>query len=130
MKRFILLTIFSLVGVSTWAMGYLPSVLTQEMLNVEGETFYVRADFTLAGETFTVPAGKTLVFIGGTLDNGEIVGSGTVIRMRQLRPAFGMDLVISGTWNVPEVHDGWFAFDNSESFVSNQIIKNILAFSK
>lgn len=129
MKRFILLTIFSLVGVSTWALGYLPSVLTQEMLNVEGEAFYVRADFTLAGETLTVPAGKTLVFIGGTLDNGEIVGSGTAIRMRQSRPAFGMNLVISGTWNVSEVHDGWFAFDNSESFVSNQVIKNILAFS-
>ena len=129
MKRFILLIIVSLVGLPTWAVGYLPSVLTQEMLNSEGETFYVRANFTLAGETLTVPAGKTLVFIGGTLDNGEIVGSETAIRMRQSRPAFGLDLVISGTWNVPEVHDGWFAFDNSEGFVSNQIIKNILAFS-
>ena len=90
MKRIFLLTIFSLVGLSTWAIGYLPSVLTQEMLNVEGEAFYVRAVFTLAGETLTVPAGKALVFIGGTLDNGEIVGSETAIRMRQSRQAFGL----------------------------------------
>lgn len=129
MKRLFSFMVFLMVSLSSMAMGDLTAVLTQEMLNTESDMFYVRANYTLAGATLTVPAGKTLVFIGGTFDNGEIVGSDTAIRMMQLRPAFGVDLVISGTWNVPEVHDGWFAFDNSEGFVSNQIIKNILALS-
>lgn len=103
--------------------------MTQEMLNAKGEVFYVRANYTLAGASLTVPAGKVLVFSGGSIDNGEIIGTETSIRMNQVKPAFGVDLVISGTWNVPEVHDRWFMFDKSEGFVSNQIIKNILALS-
>lgn len=103
--------------------------MTQEMLNAKDEVFYVRANYTLAGASLTVPAGKVLVFSGGSIDNGEIIGTETSIRMNQVKPAFGVDLVISGTWNVPEVHDRWFMFDKSEGFVSNQIIKNILALS-
>ena len=99
------------------------------MLNAAGEVFIIKGDYTLAGATVTVPSGKTLVFSGGALDNGELVGTGTSIRMMQTQPAFGLTLDISGTWNVPEVHDRWFAFDNSKEFVSNRIISNLLAFS-
>lgn len=111
------------------AVGQITGILTQEMLNVPGDVFFVRGDMMLADTTVTVPAGKTLVFAGGSLDGGKIVGTGTSIQMLQTRPAFGLNLVISGTWNVPEVHDGWFAFNDSKEFVSNQIIKNILSFS-
>ena len=104
-------------------------ILTQEMLNISGDVFIVRGEMTLAGATVTIPKGKTLVFSGGSLDDGEIVGTGTSVRMMQTRPAFGLNLVISGLWNVPEVHDGWFSFDDSKEFISNRIINNILAFS-
>lgn len=129
MKRIIALVILFCFSLPVSALGNLMGILTQEMLNVGGGVFYVRADYTLAGASLTVPAGKVLVFSGGSIDNGEIIGTETSIRMNQVKPAFGVDLVISGTWNVPEVHDGWFMFDKSEGFVSNQIIKNILALS-
>lgn len=129
MKRLIFLVLFSLICSYGMAVGQLTGILTQEMLNTAGDVFLVRGDCTLAGATVTVPEGKTLVFTGGSIDGGEIVGKGTSVQMLQMRPAFGLNLVISGTWNVPEVHDGWFAFDDSKEFVSNQIIKNILALS-
>ena len=129
MKRLLTFFILSLFALTASAVGPLNLILTQEMLDAEGDTFNVRVNYSLAGATLTVPSGKVLVFSGGSLDNGEIVGTGTSIRMMQTQPAFGLNLDISGTWNVPEVHDGWFAFDDSTEFVSNQIIKNILAFS-
>ena len=129
MKRLFIILVLSCISFSAMSLGRLTGILTQEMLDAEGEVFFVRADYTLAGATITVPAGKMLVFTGGSLDGGEIVGTETSIRMLQIRPAFGLELVISGTWNVPEVHDGWFAFDESEEVASNGIIKNILAFS-
>ena len=129
MNRLVFLLVFLCSTASAMAIGRVPRILTQEMLNVETEYIYVRADYTLAGATITIPQGKVLVFSGGSIDGGFLIGTETSIRMKQKRPAFGVDLVISGTWNVPEVHDGWFFFDDSEEFVSNQIIKNILAFS-
>ncbi len=129
MKRLMVSLVLSLICLSSLAVGQLTGILTQEMLEGESEVFFVRGNFTLGGATVTVPAGKVLVFTGGSLDGGEIVGTETSIRMLQTRPAFGLDLVISGTWNVPEVHDGWFVFDESEGVASNRIIKNILAFS-
>ena len=129
MKRLFSSLVLSFACLSALAVGQLTGILTQEMLNAPGDVFFVRGEMTLAGATITVPQGKTLVFTGGTLDGGEIVGAGTSIQMLQTRPAFGLGLVISGKWNVPEVHDGWFAFDDSEEFVSNQIIKNVFALS-
>lgn len=129
MKRFFVFLVLSSICFSASAVGQITGILTQEMLNVPGDVFFVRGDMTLADTTVTVPAGKTLVFAGGSLDGGKIVGTGSSIQMLQTRPAFGLNLIVSGTWNVPEVHDGWFAFDDSKEFVSNQIIKNLLAFS-
>lgn len=125
----LLFLLFSVIRVPSFALGQSSRVLTQEMLNVEGKTFYVKADYSLVGATLTIPEGKELVFSGGSLNNGEIVGTNTSIRVLQSRPMFGLDLVISGTWDVPEVHDGWFSFDESKEYISNQIIKNILTFS-
>ena len=129
MKRLLFLFILLPCFIPALAVGQITGVLTQEMLNTAGDVFFVRGDMTLAGATVTVPEGKTLVFAGGTLDSGELVGTGTYLQMLQARNAFGLNLVISGTWNVPEVHDGWFVFDDAPSFISNQLIKNILAFS-
>ena len=123
---------FSLIpflSVLAMSAGPLPDVLTQEMLDRGGNSFVVRRDYTLEDKTLTLPAGKTLVFAGGSLDKGTIVGNHSGIQIRQTKPAFGTELTISGRWDVPEVHDGWFAFDPSPEFVSNKIIANLLAFS-
>ncbi len=118
-----------LLSIASFALGQLGGVLTQEMLDSANKTFVVTNNYTLLGNSVVIPAGMTLVFAGGSIDNGELCGTDSRIIVRSRRPAFGLDVKISGTWNVPEVHDGWFAFNDSEDFVSNQIIKNILAFS-
>ena len=129
MRKFVIGFILMLASIPTLAVGQSGGVLTQEMLNAANKLFVVRNNYTLLGESVVIPAGMTLVFAGGSIDNGELCGTDSKIIVRSRRPAFGLDVKIAGTWNVSEVHDGWFAFDDSDGFVSNQIIKNILAFS-
>lgn len=129
MRKFVISSILMLLSIASFALGQLGGVLTQEMLDSANKTFVVTNNYTLLGNSVVIPAGMTLVFAGGSIDNGELCGTDSRIIVRSRRPVFGLGVKISGTWNVPEVHDGWFAFDDSEDFVSNQIIKNILAFS-
>ena len=128
MKRVVLL-VLPIILSSYVASTQLRIVLTQEMLNGKGDVFSVKRDYDLDGKTLTLPKGKKLVFKGGSLDGGVIVGNQSGIQVDQSRPAFGKNLVISGTWDVREVYDSWFDFDPSEDFVSNQIINNLLAFT-
>ena len=99
------------------------------MLDTAKETFVVNKNFRLFGQKLIIPEGLCLYFSGGSINDGELCGTNSRIEVRGKVPVFGLDLKISGTWDVSEVHDGWFAFNDSEDFVSNQVIKNILAFS-
>ena len=81
------------------------------------------------GNKLIVPDGVSLEIAEGGLFNGELSGTNSFLKVSKKGPVFGVDLVISGTWNVPEVHDGWFFFDDSPDFVSNQLINNMLSFS-
>ena len=114
---------------SLLSMGSAQDVLTQEMLMQKGDTFVIRKNYILQDKVLTLPEGKTLIFDGGSIDRGEIVGNHSDIQVNQTKPAFGLNIKISGVWNVAEVHDGWFSFDPSSEFVSNQVINNLLAFS-
>ena len=105
------------------------SVLTEAMLKESNGVFIVKKSYSLLGKKIEVPNGLKLVFEGGSIDNGTLIGNNTVVEVNQKRPAFGLDIVITGTWNVPEVRDGWFDFNPSQDYVSNQIINNILSFS-
>lgn len=111
------------------ALGVTDAVLTQEMLDGATKTFVVRKNYNLLGQTLVVPDGLSLSFVNGSMDNGELQGTNSSVEVLGNSPVFGLDLKISGTWNVPEVHDGWFAFNDAEGFISNQIIHNILTFS-
>lgn len=106
-----------------------PTALTEAMLKKAKGDFIINKNYTLEGKTIRIPSGVKLVFSGGSINNGTLIGNGTEIQMEQKKPAFGLDIVVEGEWNVPEVRDGWFDFDSSPDFVSNQIIKNMLAFS-
>ena len=105
------------------------AVLTQVMLDSAQESFVIKKDYTLKGERIIIPEGLTLIFSGGSLFDGELRGTNSSIQVKGTEPVFGMDLVISGLWSVQEVNDGWFYFDDSPDYVSNQLINNILAFS-
>lgn len=129
MNRLVVVWACMLVTTLASALGVPDAVLTQEMLDGATRTFVVRKNYNLLGQTLVVPEGLTLSFVNGSMDNGEIRGTNTKIKVLGKSPVFGIDLKISGSWNVPEVHDGWFSFDSSPDFVSNQIINNVLAFS-
>ena len=115
------LFVFSFVGLQP----DLP-VLTESMLKSSGGRFVIQKDYTLLGKTLIMPSSTTLVFDGGSVNNGRLIGNHSFVEVNQTKPAFGIDIVIEGIWNTPEVHDGWFAFDKSPQFVSNQLINNIL----
>lgn len=123
------LILVSLLVLSSIGMQPDLPVLTESMLKNSRGRFVVQKDYTLLGKTLKMPSGVTLVFDGGSVNNGKLVGNHSSVEVNQSKPAFGVDIVIEGIWNTPEVHDGWFAFDKSPQFVSNQLINNILSFS-
>ena len=106
-----------------------PTALTEAMLKKAKGDFIINKNYTLEGKTIKIPSGVKLVFSGGSINNGTLIGNGTEIQMEQKKPAFGLDIVVDGEWNVPEVKDGWFDFESSPDFVSNRLINNLLSFS-
>lgn len=128
MRAFLIACALIFAPTFTFGLGKTDGVLTQEMLNEATNTFVVRKNYNLLGQTLVVPDGLSLLFLAGGVDNGELQGTNSKITVLG-KSVFGLDLKISGTWDVPEVHDGWFAFDSSPEAVSNQVISNILALS-
>lgn len=66
-------------------------------------------DHDLSGVTITLPANVTLRFIGGSLDNGTLIGDQTIIDA-EMTVIFGKDLAIdaSGTWKIDRAYSDWF----------------------
>ena len=106
-----------------------PTLLTQQMVDEAGTQLVIKKNYSLGGKTIVFPMGTTLVFKGGKIDDGEIIGNNTKIKMSQKTPAFGTKVLIAGKWDMAEVRDTWFDFDSSPDFVSNQLINNMLSFS-
>lgn len=105
------------------------TVLTQKMLDQAGGTFVVKKDYTADGAKLYLANKQELVFEGGSIDNAELVGNHSRVKVKGSRPVFGKRVVISGVWDVKEAHDGWFMYEAGRGFLSNQLIKNMLAFS-
>jgi len=96
------------------------SKLTQNMLNKSNSIYVIRYDFDLQQESITIPEKCILLFEGGSLQNGTLIGSNTQIVASK---SFIFRLItIHGTWNVPEITSEWF-YD----VTSNNGIKNVFA---
>ena len=82
----------------------------------------------LAGKCLRLPASAELcIEQNGLIDNGMIQGRGNNLSVLNVdKPVIGCKLRILGKWKNQVVFDSWFCFDESPSFVSNDIIKNIL----
>ena len=104
------------------------NILTQSMINMPYNVYKIRYDFDLNGATINLPANSVLQFVGGSIKNGTLNGNNTVIEADSNAVIFD-SVVIEGTWNVEHIYDSWFAFNTSPSYISNQIITNILALS-
>lgn len=104
------------------------NILTQSMINMPNNIYKIRYDFDLNGATINLPANSVLQFVGGSIKNGTLNGNNTVIEADSNAIIFD-SVVIESTWNVEHIYDSWFAFNTSPSYISNQIITNILALS-
>lgn len=102
-------------------------VLTQKLINSSGKRLVVKDNYDLKGATVVLPRGFILQFQGGSIDNGTLKGNESSISVSGDKPVLGCNLKISGSWNIQNVYDSWFQFDDSKDFVANDVIKNILA---
>lgn len=55
------------------------NVLIQSMIAKANTIYIIQYDYDLEGETVTIPAGCTLLFMGGSFKNGTLVGNNTKV---------------------------------------------------
>lgn len=109
---------------------YNTNLLTQQMLVKENTIYIVQYDYSLNFQTITVPDNSILLFEGGTISNGTLNGAGAnVLSVDNSKVIFGENVIITGTWNIPEIYDSWFAFDATPNKANNQLITNIFSLS-
>lgn len=106
-----------------------PVLLTQDMINAAGSTFYVTKDYIADGAVLHLGNRQKLVFNGGSFDQMILVGNHSRLEVKGKKPVFGKNVCIKGIWDVREAHDGWFVYEEGTDFIANQLIKNMLAFS-
>jgi hypothetical protein len=78
-----------------------------EQVTKENTIYEIRYPFDLGGASVTIPAGCVLKFVGGAIDNGEIVGTDSTIDA-PVSKIFGSDVTIGGTWANPYAYADWF----------------------
>ncbi|MCR4612886.1 MAG: hypothetical protein K5778_02670 [Bacteroidaceae bacterium] len=113
------------------ALTILLATLTQQMIDRSEGSFTVSQTYTLGGQALTLPTGYQLVFKkGGHLSNGTLRAIEGRISASSKRSIFAADIVIEGSWNVPNIYDKWFDYtqpDTNHPVPANQIIRNLLA---
>lgn len=78
------------------------------------DTIYeVRYDFSLDGESVTIPTGCVLKFNGGSLSNGTLVGDDTFIEAGVVK-IFNSDIALDGTFAIPEIYPEWFGSNSQD----------------
>ena len=106
------------------------NVLTQELIDNNHGVFVVNQNYTLGGRTILLPNNYILLFkSGGYIDIGVLQGTDSQIVASSGQCCFGSNLKISGTWNVPDIHDTWFKYETDKSSAnhSNLLLKNLFA---
>lgn len=72
------------------------NILTQNMINNPNTIYHIQYDYNLSGQTITVPNGCVLLFEGGSISNGTLKGSSTII-LGETNHIF-INLNVLGTW--------------------------------
>ena len=80
--------------------------LFTNQINSENAIYRIKYDFDLKGEKVTLPSGCVLMFEGGCIRNGRLVGNHTKIIAQ--KSAIFDSVFIEGTWDVPEITSDWF----------------------
>lgn len=69
--------------------------------------YFIEDDFDLYGQKVIVPKGCTLIFKGGCLRNGELIGENTGVEAAPVK-IFDPTLLAKGAWKVKELRSEWF----------------------
>lgn len=103
------------------------NILTQEQLSEKNVKYVIKYNFSLGGETITVPENCILEFDGGSISNGTIIGQETVFINVSGVDIWGENLTREGTW---EEKQGVTVDDslspNSINPVQNKVVYNAL----
>lgn len=69
--------------------------------------YVIRYSYNLGGATVDIPNNAILLFEGGVITNGTLVGSNTKISATPYQ-IFGTDIRMTGSWSVEELYTEWF----------------------
>ena len=100
------------------------NVLYQDMFTQSNTVYEIRYDFDLNNQTIIIPENCVLDFQGGSLNNGVIVGSNTLIKALNEHNIFGNLITLNGSWNNIDIAFNWFGAkpdgitDNSTAFIN------------
>lgn len=86
--------------------------------------YEIRYRYNLKGDTITIPDSCVLLFSGGIIENGTIIGKGTKIEALPDAKIFS-DIRILGDWVAPQIYSRWFNIENLENNTRN--VKNLFA---
>ena len=82
------------------------NVLTQDMIAKTNTRYIIQYDYDLQGAEITIPEGCVLDFQGGSLSNGNIVGS--ITKIKEYGNCIFDRIIVSGHWDVPRISTGMF----------------------
>lgn len=97
------------------------NLFSQQMLLKENTIYIIQYDYDLNNSIVKIPNNSVLLFKGGSLSNGTIVGNTTIIDAPQTK-IFNYNIDIQGTWNIKEWYPEWYGAkgdgitDDSEAF--------------
>ena len=99
---------FILVGFCTLSMwGQEPSELVKLLIDERCNEINIKDTIDLQRQRVRLSKNKKLIFSGGFLFNGTIVGDNSTILSEEKLQLFGDDIMIEGTWGMP-ARPEWF----------------------
>lgn len=120
MIRFVLILVFGLFGFQTFFCEEVIGrnyVVLKNHISLESQltytkvTYIIKDNFDLRdpnGEKpVRIPASCVFQFEGGCINNGRLIGKGTVINAVKTK-IFGEGVSLEGTWDVKEAYPEWF----------------------
>lgn len=93
-----------------------------EQVTLANTIYEIRYDFDLGGAEVEIPENCVLKFEGGTLANGVLTGTLTRLSA-QSEIIFKSNVLVGGTWNIPDIYSQWFA-----DIQSDNCLKRLIAF--
>lgn len=100
------------------------NVLTSAMIGTDNTEYFIQYDYDLDGATVRLPANASLVFMGGSIKNGTLIGTNTRIQAKKGVCIFD-GITIQGTWDVAEAYSSWFKMHKKGyKIVNGSVVEN------